>query len=119
MLIDPRRYDEIERNNLFRGFRRVIFYEGRRERKRKDKSLVESFNQKKKKRRGDVKGDLRYLLREEDKVLERCHRSFSSSRGAVSVSVKMCTRYSRREKGRGRGLITRWFARWTAEAFEI
>lgn len=39
-----------------------------------------------------------YLLREEDKVLERCHRSFSSSRGAVSVSVKMCTRYSRRRK---------------------
>lgn len=94
MLIDPRRYDEIEKNNLFR---RVIFM-SERGKEEEGKSPVESFNQKKK-RRGDVKGDLRYLLREEDKVLERCHRSFSSSRGAVSVSVKMCTRYSRRGRG--------------------
>lgn len=103
MLIDPRRYDEIERNNLFRGFRRVIFYEGKRERKRKDKSLVESFNQKKKKRRGDVKGDLRYLLREEDKVLERCHRSFSSSRGAVSVHRKNVHEIFKEREGGGGG----------------
>lgn len=105
MLIDPRRYEAgFEKNNLFRRMER--FVSSREGRGRGGGCLTWT---------GILKRN-GYLLREEDKVLERCHRSFSSSHPGCRVRENVHQIFKEREK---KEEVNYKVVRVDGQAFEI
>lgn len=106
MLIDPRRYEAgFEKNNLFRRMER--FVSSREGRGRGGGCLTWT---------GILKRN-GYLLREEDKVLERCHRSFSSSHPGCRENVHQI--FKEREKEKEEEEVNYKVVRVDGQAFEI
>lgn len=108
MLIDPRRYEAgFEKNNLFRRMERFVF--SREGRGRGGGCLTWT---------GILKRN-GYLLREEDKVLERCHRSFSSSHPGCRVRENVHQIFKEREKEEEEEEVNYKVVRVDGQAFEI